>query len=405
MDRSHPLLRRMALAAAALPVFASAQPMLDITMADNGAGQLEVRVRPDGPYDGLVSNLTFTIRWPEAAGMALDTANALYPAADYMYPSATQVVSGLNGYLYRTFNAVSMVPMFEVGQAWTAGTEYPLCTIDILVPGTEFTLGNDAWTAANNRNYFCSLGGYNRTGIVFPSLAPVTDVRSDLDGGMLNVYLIPQGDFFGWVSQVDLTVSWPDDGTTYLGILEQPVELAGPVPVTKEGPETSAGGRKYQRFHGAGTMSLANAATGWTGGSDVLLFSIPVIGSATDVAVVNDTWTAANNGDYRILLNSTDATGAIDLNTAVLPVGSPTRFDVRAFATGNDLRVQAVVPEPADGLELSLHSLTGQRLWGQQQQAPGTVVDLRIDRAAWPAGIYLLQARTGGRTVTLRLVL
>lgn len=388
-----------------LPATLMGQPMLDITMSNNGAGQLEVRVRPDGPFDGIVSNLTFTIRWPEAAGMALDTANALFPAADYMYPSATQVVSGLNGYLYRTYNAVSLIPMFEVGQSWTAGTEYPLCTIDILAPGAEFTLGNDAWTEVNNRNYFCSLNAINRTGAVFPSISPETGVRSEVDGGMLRVLLQPEADFFGWVTQVDLTVSWPDDGITYLGTLEQPSELAGPLPMAKAGPETSAGGRKYQRFHGEGTMSLANAAAGWTGGSDVLLFSIPVIGSAADVAVLNDAWTATNNGDFRILLNSTDATGAIDLNTAVIPVEASTRFDVRAFATGNDLRVQAVVPEPADGLELSLHSLTGQRLWGQQQQTPGTVVDLRIDRAAWPAGIYLLQARTGGRTVTLRLVL
>lgn len=398
-------MRPLSLSVLFVPAVLMAQPMLDITMDNNGAGQLEVRVRPDGPFDGLVSNLTFTIRWPEAAGMALDTANALYPAADYMYPSATQVVSGLNGYLYRTFNAVSMVPMFEVGQAWTAGTEYPLCTIDILVPGTEFTLGNDAWTGANNRNYFCSLGGYNRTGVVFPSLVPVTDLRSELDGGMLNVYLRPQGDFFGWVSDLDLTISWPDDGTTYLETLEQPSELAGSLPMAKEGPESTAGGRKYQRFRGEGTMSLANAAAGWAAGSDVLLFSIPVIGSAADVAVVNDAWTAANNGDFRILLNSVDATGAIDQQTAVMPMEATTRFDVRAFATGNDLRVQAVVPDPADGLELSLHSLTGQRLWGRQQRLPGAVVDLRIDRAAWPAGIYLLQARTGGRTVTLRLVL
>ena len=99
----------------------------------------------------------------------------------------------------------------------------------------------------------------------------------------------------------------------------------------------------YQRFHGEGTMSLAQAATGWAGGTDVLLFSVPVIGGATDVAVQNDAWTAANGGDYRILLNNSDQTGPIDLSTSVQPEGSASRFDVRAFATGHDLRVQAVV--------------------------------------------------------------
>lgn len=152
-------------------------------------------------------------------------------------------------------------------------------------------------------------------------------------------------------------------------------------------------------------MSLANAAAGWTGGADVLLFSVPVIGGATDVAVQNDAWTAANGGDFRILLNNADQTGPIDQSTSVQPEGSPSRFDVRAFATGNDLRVHAVVPDPSGGLELSLHTLTGQRIWGRQQRLPGQVVDLRIDRAAWPDGIYLLQARAGDRTVTLRLVL
>lgn len=388
-----------------LPTTFSGQPIVDITMADNGAGQLEVRVRPQSTFEGIVSNLTFTIRWPESAGLALDTANALFPAADYMYPAATAVIPGFNGYLYRTFNAVGMVPMTEFGYAWQAGVEYPLCTIDILAQGTQFTLGNDAWTSANNRDFFCSLNGYQRTGLVYPSIAPQTSVRSEQDGDQLRIILTPQGNYFGWVTSLDLTLSWLADGSSHLGGTTQQPGVAAYLPMVKDGPEVVEGGRVYQRFHGEGLLSIANAAEAWWAGQDVEVLTVPLIGNVSDISVADDAWTVANDGGYRILLNGQDVSSGVETSTGIGAEGPSPGLSINAVCQQGRILVSGTTPVPAGVLELELLTLTGQQVYHADRRMAGGRIEQTLDIQTLPEGIYLLSARVGGQARALRLVL
>lgn len=381
------------------------EPMVDITMADNGNQQLEIRVRPDGPFNGVVSNLTFTIRWPEAAGVALDTAQALFPAGDYMYPAATQPVSGGNGYMYRTFNAVGLVTMAEFGHAWVADLEYPICTIDMLVPGTECILGNDAWTAANNRDFYCSLGGIPVTGDLFESANPSVDIRSYNEGtGSLGVVLVPQEDFFGWITSIDFTLRWPTAAGVELGEPMVPEEVSDFLSIAPVGSSSTSGQFTYQRYHGEGTASLANSASGWLAGSEHLVLSIPLFGDAEHLMIVNDEWTAAHDGDYSILLNGLYRPGNIeDVANAINSVtGVGPSLDVTV--SGDELIVRSGTQRTDAPLVLSLLTATGQVLWSETLPSSGTPTNTRLNISEHGAGVYILRAAANGQNTVYRFV-
>lgn len=381
------------------------EPMVDITMADNGNQQLEVRIRPDGPFNGVVSNFTFTIRWPEAAGVALDTAQGLFPAGDYMYPAATQPVSGGNGYMYRTFNSVGLVTMAEFGHAWVADFEYPICTIDILVPGTECILGNDAWTAANNRDYFCSLGGIPATGVFFESAEPSVDIRSFNEGnGNWGVLLVPQEDFFGWITSIDFTLRWPTAAGVELGEPFVPENVAAFLSIAPVGSSSTSGEFSYQRFHGEGTASLANSASGWLAGSENLVLSVPYFGDAEELMIANDEWTATHGGNYSILLNGQYNPGTVEETATAISEAAGTGPSVDVTVSGDELTVRSGIQSTDVPLMLSLLTATGQVLWSETIPSSGTPTNTRLNISEHGAGVYILRAAANGQNTVYRFV-
>lgn len=286
-------------------------PNMDLTMVENGNGQLEVRARPDDDFGGLFAALTFTIRWDSAAGLALDTAVRHPAAVDYMPVTSQAPVYFSNGYAYRVYNGFAFSPIVASGPAFLADHEYPLCTIDILVPGTPFELINDTWTSANNTDFFVSLNGTEKTGVYYLSPTPTIDIRASNNGaGTVDVFVRPDINFFGTVNQLDFTLRWPATGGATAGAIVQAAPENVYLPVQKSGPETIDAGYVYQRFTGGSNASLAAAAAGcgWMAGEDRSIMSIP-IGTTAVVEVVNDAWTNQNNGDYFIQLDGNDATG------------------------------------------------------------------------------------------------
>ena len=286
-------------------------PTMDLTMVENGNGQLEVRARPDDDFGGLFAALTFTIRWDSAAGVALDTAVRHPAAMDYMPVSSQAPVYYSGGYAYRVYNGFAFSPIVASASAFIAHHEYPLCTIDILVPGTPFELINDAWTSANNTDFFVSLNGTDKTGVYYLSPTPTIDIRASNNGaGTVDVFVRPDNNFFGTVNQLDFTLRWPASGGATGGAVVQTAPENIYLPVQKSGPETTDAGYVYQRFTGGSSTSLAAAAAGcgWMAGEDRLIMSIPINTTAL-VEVVNDAWTNQNDGDYFVQLDGNDATG------------------------------------------------------------------------------------------------
>ena len=50
---------------------AGAQTTMDITLVPGQNNDLEVRLRPDMDFDGLVAGMVFTVRWSNASGASL----------------------------------------------------------------------------------------------------------------------------------------------------------------------------------------------------------------------------------------------------------------------------------------------------------------------------------------------
>lgn len=376
------------LVALSLATAVSAQPTVDITMADNGNNQLEIRLRPNGPFSSIVSNVVFTLRWQEELGPALSLIQPVYPASEYLPLGQSAIVNGGNGYLYRTFTSVSLSPLSDFGVAWEGGIEYPLCTIDVLSPGVDVFLGNDAFTAANNRNYFLSLNGIQRTGAVFESPRPTVSAMATNSGnGWIDVLLTPGTDFFGWVNSIDFTLRWPSGAT--IGEVWQDPAVAANLAIAKVGEATTVDGFSYQRFQGTGTSSLAVAGLGWTANEDHLLMRLPVAGIAGEPVVANDPWTQSNDGTYSLILNGYQQAGETDdLSTDII---IPFSEVVTNMHMQGDLLHLTLANGPEGMVNIHVLNSSGQFM-ARAKAKWGTTHS--ISTAGWAAGVYTLRITT-----------
>lgn len=379
-------------------------PLVDMTMSNNRKGQVEFRVRPAGDFAGVVSGLTFTVRWPASAGMALDTAVRCYPLQDVVPVSAVPVVVHGN-WMYRTFNGFGLTALSDMGLTWQDGREYPICTADILVPGTTMELVNDEWTSSNNRNYFCSLGGLEAIGSIFPSPEPDVAIRAEDQGtGVLNIILTPQSDFFGWVTDLDFTVRWPAGSGLSLGEPMQDAAVAEYIPIEKIGGEVTAGGFTYQKFHGEGVKSIANSDDAWRAGQDVIVLSVAMFGQVPGIAVVSDDWTSANEGDYSIILNGEDHTGPIEGIALSLPARTADDIRATAFPTPQGFDLMVDLPDGARTASFSLFNAAGQLIWNTIRERAQGRTNLTAATGPIPDGLYILSVRHGERSVTRRVI-
>ena len=147
---------------------ASAQlPTLDITMVPVGGNQLEVKVRPDANFDGLFSSLVFTIRWETASGATLSSVGQPAPVSAYMPVSSPGGFVDDGGYRYQSYVGFGFNTLMGAGTSWVAGTEYTLITLQVQNGTSTFEIIEDAYTAATNNNYYVSLNGADRTGIIY----------------------------------------------------------------------------------------------------------------------------------------------------------------------------------------------------------------------------------------------
>lgn len=374
--------------AGSLALSGTAQPVVDITMADNGNNQLEIRLRPNGSFANIVSNVVFTLRWQEELGPALSLIQPVYPASEYLPLGQSAIINGGNGYLYRTFTSVSLSPLSDFGVSWEGGIEYPLCTIDVLAPGVDVFLGNDAYTAANNRNFYLSLNGVNRTGTVFESPRPTVNAMAVNSGnGYIDVLLTPGTDFFGWVNSVDFTLRWTAGAT--LGEVWQDENVSENLPIAKVGVPTTIDGFTYQRFHGTGASSLAVAALGWTANEDHLLIRLPVSGNPGEPVVANDSWTQANEGTYSIFLNGYQQAGETDdLSTDIVIPFSDVVTNMHV--QGDQLNL-TLASGPEGMVLIQVINSSGQFM-AKLRAKWGTTPS--ISMAGWAAGIYTLRITT-----------
>ncbi len=143
---------------------------VDIDLAYNtGLDRLEVFVRPNGQgFGDVMSGLTYTIQWPASSPATLGNRTLTCPDAFPSNPTA-QVTAG--GYNYRTFNGFSDQLLSTWGCAWPANQWVSVCTIPVVgnTGCTQFQIVNNGPGQPNNTNFFISLGGVEKTGIIEPT--------------------------------------------------------------------------------------------------------------------------------------------------------------------------------------------------------------------------------------------
>ena len=169
----------------ALASTAQAQlPEVDIRLVDSGNGEVEVRVRPDGTFDGLFSSIVFTVRWETSTNATLGTGQQVIPALIYMPVSVSGPTRDSLGYRYQIYAGFGFNTLQSQGVTWQPNTEYTLMTIPI-VNGTQgqlFEIVNDPFTAAYNGDYYVSLNGVDKTGGIYSGSTSINSIGARSPG-------------------------------------------------------------------------------------------------------------------------------------------------------------------------------------------------------------------------------
>ena len=131
---------------------------------------VQIKTHSTAGFGGVLSALTLTIRYDNASGAALGGGATFCNGWSAFTPSPVVVDGGI---AYRTYNGFGLTrldaPAFDNGCETTIAPEtwFTITTIPVAGGGcTAFTLGNDAFTTANNRDFFISMGGEEVTGAV-----------------------------------------------------------------------------------------------------------------------------------------------------------------------------------------------------------------------------------------------
>lgn len=172
MNTGTPPLRSMLLLWLALIASAlSAQPRVDIALYRQGS-ELEVRVRPTEDFDGILSAILFTLRWEQTSNAQPLTVQQKSAPATYIPVFATGERERSGAYNYQVYTGFGFELVGSTEETWKAGNEYTVARIPIEGDG-DFELVNDEWTSVleNNGDYFISLNGEERTGVIYKSMA------------------------------------------------------------------------------------------------------------------------------------------------------------------------------------------------------------------------------------------
>jgi hypothetical protein len=163
-----------ALALAMAPTFA--QGTVDIGLHYNGHDALEVKVRPSSDFDGIFSSLVFALRWDKNSDITLGNPSAT-ESSPYVLTSKSGQKRENGMFNYQVYAGFGYEPMNASNNHWTAGEEYTILTIPVTGKGV-IELVNDEWTSemTNNADFYVSLSGADKTGVIYKSMVATTDI-------------------------------------------------------------------------------------------------------------------------------------------------------------------------------------------------------------------------------------
>jgi hypothetical protein len=167
------------------PTTAQVPSSVDIDLSANTTNDsLIVRVRAnDSSFDELLTALTFTIR---CSATATGNYGSFTVPCSVAMPFSEQALVTSGSYKYKTYNAFSTALITDIcpSRTWPAGQWISIMWVKMNgVPAcTEYAIVNDTWTSANNRDFFISLNGLERTGSIDPQPASIGNCQGDCFG-------------------------------------------------------------------------------------------------------------------------------------------------------------------------------------------------------------------------------
>src|SRR5690606_14382268 len=137
-------------------------------------------------FGGVLSAFTVTIRYADASGAAIGAGSSFCGAWSAFTPSPVIVD---NGIAYRTYNGFGLNRLEDdpfdggCGLSLPANTWFTVTTLPVSGAScTAFTVGNDAFTQANNRNFYISMNGEDVTGDVIGASVTAGACAIDCEG-------------------------------------------------------------------------------------------------------------------------------------------------------------------------------------------------------------------------------
>ncbi|MCB0765086.1 MAG: hypothetical protein KDB84_10300, partial [Flavobacteriales bacterium] len=143
---------------------------IDIRLVGTGPSQVEVQLRANAPWDWLdgVVNMDFALRWETAAGGTISGFSSIIQS-DPCFNGGVKLNYNVGhsnvddgGFRYRAFNVQGPGWGPDDGCTYPANTWLPFARLNIANLtgcGTFEIVASDAYTQANNINWFISLGG------------------------------------------------------------------------------------------------------------------------------------------------------------------------------------------------------------------------------------------------------
>jgi len=152
---------------------------VDISMQHDVANQmLRINLRAnDLAFSSLLSNLVFTVRWPESSTATLAFGSSAWcPLPSVALPMAgSAALAPGNGYRYRTWTSIGLATLGAIEDEGGCSQSLPAdewvevyaIPINNEPGGTVYDIADDDYVNDNNRAYFISLEGVDRTGDIF----------------------------------------------------------------------------------------------------------------------------------------------------------------------------------------------------------------------------------------------
>ncbi|MFZ1685859.1 MAG: T9SS type A sorting domain-containing protein, partial [Flavobacteriales bacterium] len=160
-----------------LPLGLCAQSAVDVGIYNNQDGQVEVRLRPEENFSGILSSIVFSLRWDKSSGASLGDVVQTDAMSNAITVHPSGPVRENGNHFYQVFAGFSFSPLSTNDLALEAGHEFTVMMVPVSGKA-QIELVNDAWTGelANNGDYYVSLGGDDRTGVIYKDLASAADV-------------------------------------------------------------------------------------------------------------------------------------------------------------------------------------------------------------------------------------